>query len=599
MGKKKSHKKSQGYRKITKQRKNEKVWVWIALSIILVFGFCLRLTFVFTAYKIPFNLLSDSSQYYHWANNILLGKEFKEVYHQGPLYPFFLYLVFSLFGLSILHALVVQAVLGTVTCFLVYWLSLKIFKKEWIGIVAALVMAAYTPAIFYNGMLLMATLVTLIDLVFLLILLKALEMNKIWIWGIAGLILGASALAWGTILLFIPILIIFIIWKVWKEYRSKKCDSKIPIISFFMLRCIYPILVFLIGTSLMILPVTLRNYIKGKDSVLIAANFGITLFEGNNPWATGQYMDPPGLDLSSDFNGGKIAQYIEKRSLRPSEISRFWLKRSWQFIRDNPWLYVKLLVKKLVYFWNRYEIPNAENLYFARQYSKVLQVPLFNFLIVGALGLLGIIISIIKRIPNASIVILFLLSHMIAMVLFFVTARYRIPIVPILIIFMAFSIFTVGNEIRDKKYRNVLLWAIVGILSFVFVAFPWSDLNYKQDYASSYDNIGVLFHLTGNYQQALRYYQMAIKCDPTYIKTYNNIGGLYYMLGRKPEAIEYWKKGLEKNPNSGLIHMNLGNIYLKDGQIEKAREEYAIAAHYMPYSIKIKEIEDKLGLAQK
>ena len=50
-----------------------------------------------------------------------------------------------------------------------------------------------------------------------------------------------------------------------------------------------------IGTALLVIaPVTLRNYVKGNDLVLSAANAGITFYSSNNPRATGQYMDPPG-----------------------------------------------------------------------------------------------------------------------------------------------------------------------------------------------------------------------------------------------------------------------------------------------------------------
>ena len=163
------------------------------------------------------------------------------------------------------------------------------------------------------------------------------------------------------------------------------------------------------------------------------------------------------------------------------------------------------------------------------------------------------------------------------------------------IIFMIYSLFLIGKQINAMNYSRALLWIGFGVLIFTFVAFPWKGLNPKHDYASSYDNIGILFYLTGDHQKALRYYKMAIAYDPAYVKSYNNIGGLYYSMGEKTEALKYWKKGLERDPDAPLIHFNLANMYTKNGHLEKAKKAYAIAASGMPYSIKIKELQQEFG----
>jgi tetratricopeptide (TPR) repeat protein len=590
MGEKKKKQK-----KLENTKKSASKCTWTLLAITIFIALFLRLSFVSTASNIPFNFLSDSSLYFSWAKHIVSGKDFIDVYQQSPLYPFFLALFFIVFGTSIKLALIVQGILGAISCFLVFWLSISIFKNQWVGIVAAFLMAIYGPAIFYSGMLLMATLVIFINLIFLIVLLKAINNNKLWIWALAGLFLGLSALARATVLLFVPFLMIFLIGKALHVYRQKEKSVKTDKSAFFRHQCLYPLCIFLFCSFLVILPITLRNYIKGKDLVLIAANAGITFYEGNNPWATGQYMDPPGLDLGEDFNGGKIASYYEKRTLRPSEISNFWFKESWRFIKDHPSMYLKLLSKKLAYFWNHYEIPNAENIYFAKQYSEILRLPLLSFLLVGPLGLLGVFMAFNKKVPHVLIILLFLLSHMISNVLFFITARYRLPVTPILIIFMAYFVLSVKKEILDKSPRIVFTWIGIGIVVFTFVLFPWKGLNPKNDYASSYCNIGILFHIVGNQNKAIRYFQMAIEYDPTHVKSYNNMGGVYYAIGKKDEAMKYWKRGLELDPQSPLIHQNLGNMYKREGRLEKAKNAYKIAATHMPYSIKIKELEDEMG----
>jgi len=558
------------------------------LGIILFVGFILRIAFVSRAWMIPFNYLSDASQYFVWARSIVAGKEFVKVYHQAPLYPFFLSFIFILFGSSIKAALFIQALLGVISCYLVYHITIRLFRNRWIGLLSAFLMAIYAPAIFYNGMLLMATLVSFLYLVFIVVLLKALEENKFWIWGVAGITLGLSALARGTILLFIPFLILYLIGIVWKAGMIEK--DKRERMNLIMQKGAYPSIAFLLGVFIMILPVTLRNYIKGKDLVLINANAGITFYEGNNPWATGMYMDPPGLDLGEDFNGAKIAGYLEKRPLRPSEVSRFWFDESWRYIQENPLNFLKLIGKKLAYFWNQYEIPNAENIYFAEKYSRIFHIPLLSFLFAGPLGVLGIIMAFGRKVSRVFILLLFLLSHMVSIVLFFIAARYRLPITPLLIIFMSYAIYTIKEEIKDKRYVMLGIYCGIGLLLFILVAYPWKGLNKKRDYAAGFDNIGILFHLKGNYRKAIQYYTMALDHDPGFIKAYNNMGGAYLALNKKEDALKCWYRGLEHDPDFPLIHINLGKIFASEGKKKEAEKAYRIAADDTPYSIQMRHI---------
>jgi tetratricopeptide (TPR) repeat protein len=564
----------------------------VAFLGIIAIALYLRLSFVFKAHTIPFNFMSDSNMYMSWAMSIIEGKEFVKVFHNAPLYPYFIAAIFRLFGTSMLSVLLIQAILGTLNCLLVYGLTLKLFKNKWIGIIAFFATAIYGPMIFYDGMVLMATLVTFVNLVFLIVLLKAVESNDLKYWGTSGVLFGISALGRGTILLFVPLLACFLIFKAWSENRKKTDESNtIPI---FIRSCIYPLSAFLLTAFIVISPVTLRNYIKGNDFVLIAGNAGITFYSGNNALANGRYMDPPGLDLGFDFNGSKIVSYLEKRELRPSEVSAYWFREAWKFIKDNPTQYVKLLGKKFGLFWNYYEIPNAENYYFSKQYSRILQLPLLTFLMVSGLSILGIAMCIWRGNSGIYIVLLFLLSYMASIVGFFVTSRYRIPIVPVMISFMGYFVVTFIREAKGKKYKRVLLWICCGVIAFVFVTLPWKVLSQERDYAASYVNVGRLYVTNKNHQKACDYFRLAIKTDSEYVKAYNNLGASLYELGRKEDAMRYWKRGLETDPDYGLIHVNLGNMYQEEGQLEKARAEYSVAERLRPYSIKLKIILDQL-----
>ena len=186
---------------------------------------------------------------------------------------------------------------------------------------------------------------------------------------------------------------------------------------------------------------------------------------------------------------------------------------------------------------------------------------------------------------------------MAATLLFFITARYRLPITPFLIIFMSYALYIIKEEIKDKRYVDLGIWCGVGLLLFILVAYPWKGLDKKGDYAAGLDNIGILFYLSGNYPKSIRYFTMALDHDPKFIKAYNNMGAAHLALNKKEEALKYWYKGLGHDPDSPMIHMNLGSLLAGEGKEKEAERAYRMAADGMPYSIQMRHIMDRFSAA--
>ena len=61
-------------------------------------------------------------------------------------------------------------------------------------------------------------------------------------------------------------------------------------------------------------------------------------------------------------------------------------------------------------------------------------------------------------------------------------------------------------------------------------------------------NIGSMYQQLRNPEQALHYYKIAEKIDPSFPEIYNNIGIVYGEIGEKEMAYKYYKKALELNP---------------------------------------------------
>lgn len=75
--------------------------------------------------------------------------------------------------------------------------------------------------------------------------------------------------------------------------------------------------------------------------------------------------------------------------------------------------------------------------------------------------------------------------------------------------------------------------------------------------------MGNIYKMLNNYDNALTFYDKAIKLDPTNYLTYNNIGTCYYSKCEYQKAEEMYIKALEYNNQCSIVYNNLGNLYWK------------------------------------
>jgi len=127
-----------------------------ATHVAFYFGFIvalaavLRLAYTLGSRTSPFfdHLDLDTKFYDSWARRIAAGDWVgHDVFFMGPLYPYFLGLVYKVFGPSLLAAKLVQSIVGALTAGVVYLLGREVFGAA-VGVVAGLLAALYIPFIF-------------------------------------------------------------------------------------------------------------------------------------------------------------------------------------------------------------------------------------------------------------------------------------------------------------------------------------------------------------------------------------------------------------------------------------------------------------------
>ena len=294
---------------------------------------------------------------------------------QPPLYPYFLGLVFALFGPDYYIARLVQAVLGSANCVLIYFLGRRIFSSA-VGFAAAGLAAIYGPLIFFDAEFLPPVLAVFLDLLLLLSLLWAASGGYLRLL-VPGVLFGLAALCVANILLFLPFAFGWLLW------RDANLSWKQRLLHTFPL---------LLGALLVIAPVSLRNYLVGNDWVLISSNAGINFFIGNNA----DYHKTVSIQPGPEWRKLVARPKSEAGLDRASQKSRFFFSRAWEFIRTHPLDYGRLLLDKIYLFWHGHEVGRNQDLYYARNFSSLLSMLLwksfiaFPFGVLAPLALLGI-----------------------------------------------------------------------------------------------------------------------------------------------------------------------------------------------------------------
>jgi tetratricopeptide (TPR) repeat protein len=511
----------------------------------------------------------------HLSSESWLGRP--TPFWQPPLYPYALALLFRVFGESYYLPRLFQAILGAGVCVLTMLIGRRVFPPA-VTLVAGLAAALYGPLIYFGGELLPTLPAIFLDLLLLLLLLRAPGTGR-WSWLAAGLLLGLSCLAVANVLLLVPFLLF---WR----WRCRGQEG-IP-----LSRIAQQGGLLLAGCLLTIAPVALRNWQVGGDLVLISHNAGINFYIGNNPEYDRTVEIRPGRDWAQLVEMPEREAGIE----RPSAKSRFFFARSWEFIAAQPRSYLRLLLRKLYLYWRGDEIRRNLDPYYARRDSSLLAILLwkrelaFPFGLVAPFALIGLVAfcrSPAGRGAPGRLLLLFPLAYMASVVLFFVTSRYRLPGVPVLLLFAAY-----GAQICLAPPRRLKM-ALAALL--LLVANAGSGRMDEAGEPQQHFWLGWAYEQKGMSANAVREYRIALDGQPDHETALLRLAALYSGHDEAYKAIEIYLRYLQFYPESERARFLLANTYLQVQQYGKAIAVYEELAPRLPDWA---ELHGRLGYAQ-
>ena len=532
----------------------------LLLASICGLAFFLRVMNVLQTFEVPtlIRLLGDARGYFDWAVNISEGNWYgTETFYQAPLYPYFLAVLIKIFGPSITLIRLVQMMLGVAGVALIGMASRKLFSDR-IGLVSALMLAAYPPAIYYDGIIQKAALATFLLCVFMTACVYLQTEQRWWYGVLAGVSLGLLVLARENALLWTPVIPLWILLGIRDTIRN---------------RCTL-VVCYAIGLVLILLPVAARNASLGGEWSPTTFQAGPNFYIGNNLQANGIYIPlvpGHGTPMFERADAERLAEQAVDQELTAREVSKFWMSRAWDEIRQSPSHWLQLMVAKTFMVFNRYEVPDVESMYIFREYSVPLKLSgIWHFGTLCPLGIWGVIAT-RRDWRKLWLYYLLLLTMIAAVVLFFILGRYRNPIAILFIPFAAAGVVDLFSRFQEGRWRSISMAAVL-LLSVVFCNIRVHDEHAL--HASCYMNMGISECKAGNISAGIQLLQNAIAESPEIAEGYQNLGRAY-LLNRQPDrAAECFQIALELDPRLVGVHFQLGEAFEDLGLRQQAIEQY-------------------------
>ena len=539
------------------------------LAIIFVLALTVRAIHTLAIGRSPFArlLVGDGKGYDAWAATIASGDWVgKETFYQAPLYPYALAVLYTGAGRDPMTIRWAQALLGALACVL-----LAVAGRRWLGeragLVAGGILALYPPAVFFDGLVQKAALDNFLMCALLAVLGAYVASHRGAILFAAGMVLGLFALTRENALVFLVIL------AAWLPFHLSKRSLKERALAVGTLAA---------GVLLILIPVGLRNRAVGGDFLITTSQAGSNFFIGNHEGANGRYLPIRPDRETYEFervDAKALAEQAAGHALTPGAVSSYWWSRSFSWIEAHPGDWIALLGKKVLITWNRAEVPDSESFEVYADHSAILQASsaVFGFGALLILAVPGMALGWRQR-PRPTLLYLMLFGFSAAVAVFYVFARYRFPMVPILVLFAGAALVALYDAVASKRFvapaRPVLAAALVGVVLAVMPPVVPAAGSRRLAYV----NLGIAAKDAGNDAAAARFQRQAIALAPRLAGPHRELAAALTAMGKTDEAAEELRTAVTLDPNYAPARDDLGALLSRRGDLAGAEREY-LEAH--------------------
>lgn len=357
-----------------------------------------------------------------------------------PLYPLTLALAYKLFGMNWFGVTFIQAIFYALTSWILFLIG-KMLVNELTGLLAATYHSFY-PYLFFQSLSIYDTTPFIFIIMSLIYVAMLPEKNRnVFLhYCCIGALIGLSLLLRGSALAMLPPIILYLYLKP-SEYNYFKRT-----------------VVLIIAALTVLSPWLIRNY-HYTETLVISTHGAFGLWQGNNKYSY-DYLQS-NISLDEVYRRKPPPAIYKENPIKPRlpkearKISQKYKSEAMHFIQDNPTAFLKLCWIKFIKFWTWTYNPITEQYAIgtAKARNLVYFISYFPLLISIPFGLSYLI----KKSPISfvlffGILITYTLAHMIVMGY----SRLRLPLDPILMIFLGITISHFFTKEQDIDY----LWRI-------------------------------------------------------------------------------------------------------------------------------------------
>ena len=488
------------------------------------------LNFLFETAIIKY-LILDSDWYFRWAASLALGYGHPQgPFWIGPGYPLALAGLFKATGSITVTLVPIAQILLSVVTIILLTLTVRRLLGDATALITAVIATLYAPWIYYDGMILSASWILFLNSLLLYLLLVRTNLidgeprddnKQLFIWGFAGLVCGASALARPSILIFAVLLIIAVLWM-----------KRLP-------RRLLMLAVFFVMIVAVHIPILVRNWSVDGSIAFATSSGGINLYIGNRDGASGFYEDAPWLTSSDVFRESegyrKEAEARTGETMTLDQASGYWADTALREIFQNKSSWLKLMGRK---FWlllrseelaNNFSFNATQNLVPFLQYVPLQWGLLLPFSMAG-------LVLLWRRRKKFWPLGLYALGYVATNLIFFVSSEYRFPLILILLPLAAYFLVSIWKLLEKKNWSRIGFAVIVYMLTLLIANWPSPELRKAASPAVDYHNLGSIAALYGNNLDALRFYTRALILDDSHPGTRVGLADALWSLGSFDDA---------------------------------------------------------------
>lgn len=351
-----------------------------------------------------------------------------------------------IFGEDLRWTLLIQLALGSFSVLLIASIGTRLFGAA-VGCAAGIMAACYESFLIYDDVFEPECLLMFLTLLWLRMFLD--DRSRSATLAIAGLAYGAAVVTRPTLVL------IFLFVAAYIRARSRK-----------------KLALFALATLPPILGLVHHNWRNTSGQLsAITMSPGQVFYEGNNPLSRGTLSAYPLVLKEVEAQHKQMSDYAHPlyrqiargavgASASVAECNRYWTGLSLAFIRDEPRAWLRIELNKLRFLFSAFEAHDVEHAALSQEAAG--GYPLIRFPFVAALGLVGLILAVREQTdaqPRRATLLLLLpvlTCFAAANLIFYVSARQRLHMIPPLIIFAAFAMVSVAGAFRKRAYGYLL-----------------------------------------------------------------------------------------------------------------------------------------------